>query len=142
MQLDANAAENGTLTGDLSAAHAEIESARLQREAISAQLDASRARIQTLERNQTAQEQLRQLESALSDATNAYDALRPKQAPDRRRPRSISASYHDALADASALKVDVARMGSLLDTSSQAVDELAEKTTLGPLRRARQAPRG
>ena len=133
MQLDANAAENGTLTADLSAAHAELESARLQREAISAQLDASRARIQTLERNQTAQEeQLRHLESALSDATDAYDALRA-EAGAQPSAEVDTSSYHEALADASALRDDVARMGSSLDTSSQAVDELAEKTTLTDL---------
>ena len=134
MQLDANAAENGTLTADLSAAHAELDSARLQREAISAQLDASRARIQTLERNQaTQEEQLRQLESALSDATDAYDALRAEAGARPAAAEIDSSSYHDALADASALRDDVARMGSLLDTSSQAVDELAEKTTLTDL---------
>jgi chromosome segregation ATPase len=130
MQLEGNAAENGMLKADLSAAHAELDAARLQREAISAQLDATRARIQTLERNQTAQEeQLRQLESALSDATDANDALRAEAGGSE---VDVS-SYHEALADASALRNDVARMGTLLDTSSQAVDELAEKTTLTDL---------
>jgi chromosome segregation ATPase len=134
MQLDANAAENGTLTADLSAAHAELDSARLQREAIAAQLEASRARIQTLERNQAAhEEQLRQLESALTDATDANDALRA-EAGARPIASEVDASlYHDALADLSALRDDVARMGSLLENSSQAVDELAEKTTLTDL---------
>ena len=42
-------------------------------------------------------------------------------------------SSSDALADASALRDDVARMGSLLDMSAQAVDELAEKTTVTDL---------
>ena len=55
-----------------------------------------------------------------------------KLAPDRRRPRSIPAAIR-ALADASDLRDDVARIGSLLDSSSQAVDELAEKTTITDL---------
>jgi len=135
MQLDANAAENGTLTADLSAAHAELDSARTQREAITAQLEASRARVQTLERNQAAQEdQLRQLESALTDANDANDVLRA-EVDARSAGSDVDApgNYNEALADASALRDDVARMGSLLDTSAQAVDELAEKTTVTDL---------
>ena len=134
MQLDANAAENGTLRADLSAAHAELDSAKLQREAISAQLDASRSRIQTLERNQAAQEeQLRHLESALTDAIDASDVLRAEVDARPAASEVDASSYHEVLADASALRDDVARMGSLLDASSQAVDELAEKTTLTDL---------
>jgi hypothetical protein len=129
MQLDANTAENGMLRADLSAAQAELDAARAQREAITAQLDASRARIQTLERNQSAQdEQIRQLERSLNEANDANDVLRAEAA-------SLSSlpSSSDALADVSALRDDVARMGSLLDISAQAVDELAEKTTVTDL---------
>ena len=131
MQLDANAAENGTLAADLSAAHAELDAARTQREAITAQLDASRARVQTLERNQSAQEeQVQQLETlAPRRATTRPRRCgpRPARGPERRSPPS------DAFDDASALRDDVARMGSLLDMSAQAVDELAEKTTVTDL---------
>ena len=129
MQLDANTAENGMLTADLSAAHAELDAARAQREAIIGQLDASRARIQTLERNQSAQEaQVRQLERSLNEANDANDVLRAEAAS-----LSSMPSSSDALADVSALRDDVARIGSLLDISAQAVDELAEKTTVTDL---------
>ena len=126
MQLDANVAENGTLAADLSAAQAELDAARRQREAITAQLEASRTRIQTLERNQAAkEEQIRQLERSLGEAN---DALRAESGP-----RSSGLESGEAFGDASALRDDVARMGSLLDTSAEAVDELAEKTTVTDL---------
>ena len=128
MQLDANVAENRTLAADLSAAHAELDAARMQREAITAQLDASRARVQTLERNQSAQEeQIQLLEGTVRAATELNEALRAAG--------TATADSHapEAFADASALRDDVARMGSLLDTSAQAVDELAEKTTVTDL---------
>lgn len=131
MQLDANAAEKGTLAADLSAAQAELDAARTQREAISAQLDASRARIQTLERNQAAQEdRARQLENALGAANDAAEAMRAEVSA---RSGGQSHDSFDALADASALRDDVARMGALLETSTQAVDELSEKTTITDL---------
>ena len=130
MQLDANAAENGTLAADLSAAQAELTAARTQREAITAQLDASRARVQTLERNQaTQEEQIRYLENAIGEANDTNDALRAEMGA---HSGTDGASGHGG-ADASALRDDVARLGSLLDTSAQAVDELAEKTTVTDL---------
>jgi hypothetical protein len=130
MQLDANVAENRTLAADLTAAHAELDAARTQREATTAQLDASRARVHTLERNQSAQqEQVQQLENALRDANDASDRLRAQGGS--RSGEAFASS--DASADASALRDDVARMGSLLDISAEAVDELAEKTTVTDL---------
>jgi predicted nucleic acid-binding Zn-ribbon protein len=129
MQLDANVAEKGTLAADLSAAQAELDAARKQREAITAQLEASRARIQTLERNQAVkEEQIRHLERSLGDANDAAEALRAESGP-----RSSGLASGEAFGDARALRDDVARMGSLLDTSAQAVDELAEKTTVTDL---------
>jgi len=129
MQLDSNAAENLTLAADLSAAQAELDAARTQREAIAAQLDASRSRIQTLERNQSAlEQQVHELERSLSEANEATETLRAEALTMSAAPVSS-----EALADASALRDDVARMGSLLDTSAQAVDELAEKTTVTDL---------
>ena len=125
MQFDANAAEKGMLAADLSAAQAELDAARTQREAITAQLEASRNRIQTLERNQAVkEEQVRHLERSLGEANDAAEALRAE---------SGSRSSGEAFGDAGALRDDVARMGSLLDTSAQAVDELAEKTTVTDL---------
>ena len=129
MQLDANVAENRTLAADLNAAHAELDAARTQREATTAQLDASRARVQTLERNQAAKEEhMRQLESALRDAN---DATNRRRAQARLAVRGTARATSPA--DASALRDDVARMGSLLDISAEAVDELAEKTTVTDL---------
>jgi hypothetical protein len=122
-------AENGTLAADLSAAHAELDAARKQREAITAQLEASRARIQTLERNQAVKEdKIRHLERSLGEANDAAEALRAESGP-----RSSGQESGEAFGDARALRDDVARMGSLLDTSAQAVDELAEKTTVTDL---------
>ena len=130
MQLDGNAVEHRTLEADLRAAQAELEAAHMQREAITAHLDATRARVQTLERNQSAQdEQVQQLESALRDAHDAADALRAEAGS---RSGELVASS-ESFDDASALRDDVARMGSLLDMSAQAVDELAEKTTVTDL---------
>jgi hypothetical protein len=131
MQLDANAAEKGTLAADLSAAQAELDAARTQREAITAQLDASRARIQTLERNQLVHEdRVRQLEAALGAANDAAEAIRGELSA---RPDGPDLDAVQAMADASALRDDVARMGSILESSAQAVDELAEKTTITDL---------
>jgi predicted nucleic acid-binding Zn-ribbon protein len=131
MQLDANAAEKGMLAADLSAAQAELDAARTQREAITAQLEASRARIQTLERNQSVHEdRVRQLEAALGAANDSADAIRAELAA---RPDGPDLDAVHAMADASALRDDVARMGSILESSAQAVDELAEKTTITDL---------
>jgi chromosome segregation ATPase len=114
MQLETNSAENGMLAADLSAAQAELGAARTQREAVAAQLEASRARIQTLERNHSSlEDQVRHLESALADA---------------HAQRGTASDAGDS-ADTMSLRDDVARMGSLIDTSVQAVEELAEKTT-------------
>jgi hypothetical protein len=130
MQLDANVAENRTLIADLSAAHAELDAARMQREAITGQLDATRGRVQTLERNQSAQdEQVQQLESALRDAHDVADTLRAEAGSGS----GGAVASSESMADTSALRDDVARMGSLLDMSAQAVDELAEKTTVTDL---------
>ena len=130
MQLDANAAENGTLAADLTAAQAELQSARTQREATTAQLDASRARVQTLERNQAAHEdRVRRLESSLNEATVANDVLRAESAAHSGSDLDVG----QALSDAGDLREQVARLGSLLDSSSQAVEELAEKTTITDL---------
>jgi DNA repair exonuclease SbcCD ATPase subunit len=131
MELDANAAEKGMLAADLSAAQAELDAARTQREAISAQLEASRARIQTLERSQSAQEdRVRQLEKALGTANDSAEALRAELAA---RPGDSDLHAVQAMADDSALRDDVARMASILESSSQAVDELSEKTTINDL---------
>jgi chromosome segregation ATPase len=131
MQLDANAAENGTLAADLSAAQAELAAARTQREAIAAQLDASRTRIQTLERNQSVHEdRVRQLEQALGAANDTAEALRAEVSA---RPDGPDQGSLDAIAEASSLRDDLARMGSILESSTQAVEELSEKTTINDL---------
>jgi predicted nucleic acid-binding Zn-ribbon protein len=130
MQLDATVAENGVLSADLIAAQAELDAARTQREAVAAQLDASRARIQTLERNLGTQEdQLRALERALDEATIANDVLKA-EAESR-----ASDDGEDSIRaiETGALRDDLVRMGTLLDNSTQAVDELAEKASVTDL---------
>jgi DNA repair exonuclease SbcCD ATPase subunit len=127
MQLDATLAENRTLAADVSAAQGELDAARTQREAITAQLDASRARIQTLERNQQAHDDhVRQLESGLQDAL---------QAEANARQQAATTDVDNALAEAdmSALRLDISRLGSLLDASARAVDELAAASSLTDL---------
>jgi hypothetical protein len=125
MQLDAHLAENRTLLADLSALQAELDAARTQREAITAQLEASRARVQTLERNQTAQQaHVQQLEASLHEALEAATSVRSEATSD------VDAQ---ALADMSALRVDLDRLGSLFDASAHAVDELAAATTITDL---------
>ena len=130
MQLDANTAENGMLAADLSAAQAELDAARAQREAITAQLDASRARIQTLERNQGAQEeQVRQLERSLNEANDANEVLRAESR--LTRPRCHRRATRSPMPARS--ETTWRGWGRCSTSSAQAVDELAEKTTVTDL---------
>jgi chromosome segregation ATPase len=127
MQLEASLAETRTLTTDLSAAHAELDAARMQREAITAQLEASRARVQTLERNQQAREDhVRQLESSLHEALQS-------EASARDQALTMDVDQAQAQADMSALRLDISRLGSLLETSAHAVDDLAAATSVSDL---------
>jgi chromosome segregation ATPase len=127
MQLEASQAETRTLTVDLSAAHAELDAARVQREALTAQLEASRARVQTLERNQQAHDDhVRQLESSLHEAQQS-------EASAREQALTIDVDHAQAQADMSALRLDISRLGSLLETSAHAVDDLAAATSVSDL---------
>src|SRR4029450_13428500 len=126
-QLDANLAENRTLSADLTAAHAELDASRKQREAIAAQLEASRGRGQTLGRNQQAQEDhVRQLETSLN-ATLEGEAMARELAS------SVNADDSQNLAEMSGLRGDLGRIGSLFDTSARAVDHLATATSIADL---------
>jgi chromosome segregation ATPase len=127
MQLDATMAENRTLAADLSAAQADLEAALRQREAVTAQLDATRAQVQTLERNQSSEEEhVRRLESSLTDALQAEASAREYAA----RADAETARVH---ADSAAIRGDVDRLGSLLDSSVHAVDDLASTTSVTEL---------
>jgi hypothetical protein len=127
MELDATLAENKTLAADLSAAQGEIDAAHAQREAITAQLEASRARIQTLERNQASHhENLHRLEAGLNDALQAEASARELAA-------NAEVDVARSQADMAALRADVDRLGSLMDASMHAVDELAGATTISDM---------
>jgi chromosome segregation ATPase len=127
MQLEASLAETRTLTADVSAAHAELDAARMQREAIAAQLEASRARVQTVERNQQAHEDhVRELEAQLHEALKS-------EASAREQALTIDVDHAQAQADMSALRLDISRLGSLLETSAHAVDDLAAATSVSDL---------
>jgi chromosome segregation ATPase len=127
MQMEASASEAGTLAADLSAAQAEIESAHKQREAVAAQLEASRLRLQNLERSHAAHEEtIRRLESGLNDALQSEASAREMAA-------GTDADVARAHADMAALRSDVDRLGSLLDASIQSVDELSSATTITDL---------
>ena len=127
MQLDASLAENRTLAADISAAQAELDAARTQREAITTQLEATRARVQTLERNQIAQEEhVRQLQHHLQDAQTA-------EASARQQFVNVDVDHAQAQADMSSLRLDISRLGALLDASARAVDDLAAATSVNDL---------
>ncbi len=80
-QLEASAGERGRLLTSLSAAQGEISTAQEQREGLAAQLKASHARVQTLERTESHHaEQFRQLEAKLKEATKAEATLRSQAA--------------------------------------------------------------
>jgi chromosome segregation ATPase len=127
MQLENASSETRTLNADLTAARAEIESAHKQREAAAAQLEATRLRVQTLERNQSSNDEtIRRLESSLNDAIQSEATARELAA-------GTDADVARALADMAALRGEVDRMGSLLDASTQSIDEMAASTTIGDL---------
>jgi len=126
-QLDASAGENARLTADVTAAHAELDTARAQREAIASQLEASTVRVLTLERNQmTHQENLQQLEIGLTDALREEAILREQTA-------SANVEIAGAREEITTLRSDVEKLVSLLDASSRAVDELSTVTTVADL---------
>ena len=80
-QLEAGAAEKGTLLAALSAAQNELQTANEQRDAIASQLKASSARIQTLERSQAKHDDMvRQLQAKLDVAKDAGKRVREQPA--------------------------------------------------------------
>jgi chromosome segregation ATPase len=127
MQIEASASEARTLAADMGAARAELEAAHKQRDAVAAQLEASRLRLQNLERAQAAHEEtIRRLESGLNDALQSEASAREAAA-------GTDADVARAHADMAALRSDVDRLGLLLDASAQSIDELSSATTISDL---------
>jgi len=126
-QIENTSSETRTLHADVTAARAESEAAHKQREAVAAQLEATRLRVQTLERNQASNDDtIRRLEASLNDAIQSEATARELAA-------GTDADVARALADMAALRGEVDRMGSLLDASTQSIDEMAASTTIGDL---------
>ncbi len=127
MQIENANSEARTAVADLTAARAEIESAHKQREAVAAQLEATRLRVQTLERNQASNEEtIRRLENSLNDAIQSEASAREFAA-------GTDADVARAQADMAALRGEVDRMGSLLDASTQSIDEMSASATISDL---------
>jgi chromosome segregation ATPase len=127
MQLESSLAENRTLSADLAAAQAEVEAGARQREALDSQLEASRAHVQVLERNQnTHEESLKRLEIGLSDALQAEASAREMAA-------GVEVELAAARAELELLRTDVDRLSSIFDASSQSVDELSSMATIADL---------
>jgi chromosome segregation ATPase len=126
-QIENTSSETRTLHADVTAARAESEAAHKQREAVAAQLEATRLRVQTLERNQASNDDtIRRLEASLNDAIQSEATARELAA-------GTDADVARALADMAALRGEVDRMGSLLDASTQSIDEMAASSTIGDL---------
>src|SRR5262245_66044366 len=101
MQLENTEHDARTAAADLGASRAEIEAGHKQREAATAQLEATRMRVQTLERAQTANEEsIRRLETGLNDALQS-------EANARELAAGTDADVARALADMAALRGDV-----------------------------------
>ena len=127
MQLETKEHEVRTAVADLGAARAEIEVAHKQREAVAAQLEATRLRVHTIERSQTANEEtIRRLEGNLTDALQSEASAREMAA-------GTDADVARAHADMAALRGDVDRMAMLLDASIQSIDELSSSSTISDL---------
>ncbi len=122
-QLEASAAEKGRLMSEFSAAQNELKTANEQRDAIAAQLKASSARVHSLERIQSKHEEnVRQLQARLEAARDSEASLRERT--------EVSA---DVQGEIDSLNGHVERLGSMLDTALNGVDEIAGTTTVGGL---------
>jgi predicted nucleic acid-binding Zn-ribbon protein len=140
-QLEGAAGEKGKLQAELSATHAELHTAREQREAIAAQLKASVARAQKLERSQAqAEDHVRMLESKLKDAEGKLSDAQGKltgamQAEKALREQAANREQESAGAEARvvALGAEADRARKLMDTCARGIDELASATTISGL---------
>jgi hypothetical protein len=126
-QLEASAAEKGRVLASLSATQGELHTAQEQREAFAAQLKASHARVQALERAQAQQaENVKQLEGKLSDTARAEAALREQAAGQAKESAARKAEIAAGAAETE-------RALALFDASVRGFDDLAAATTVSAL---------
>jgi hypothetical protein len=126
-QLEASAGERGRLLTSLSAAQGEISTAQEQREGLAAQLKASHARIQTLERTESHHaEQFRQLEAKLKEATKAEATLRSQAASHKQESAGRQAEI-------ATLGEEAERARTVFDACLRGANELGAATTVTAL---------
>jgi len=126
-QLEASAGERGRLLTSLSAAQGEISTAQEQREGLAAQLKASHARIQTLERTESQHaEQFRQLEAKLKEATKAEATLRSQAASHQQESAGRQAEI-------ATLGEEAERARAVFDACLRGANELGAATTVTAL---------
>jgi chromosome segregation ATPase len=126
-QLEASAGERGRLLTGLSAAQGEISTAQEQREGLAAQLKASHARIQTLERTESQHaEQFRQLEAKLKEATKAEATLRSQAASHQQESAGRQAEI-------ATLGKEAERARAVFDACLLGANELGAATTVTAL---------
>jgi chromosome segregation ATPase len=133
-ERDARSAERNLVAAERDAAAAErnlVAAERdvmaAERDAIAARLDASNARILSLEHAQAEYEdKIRHLEARIETVTEAESRLREQGSSD-------GYEIDRAKAEADAMRGEAQRLGSLLETSVHAADDLAAATSISSL---------
>jgi hypothetical protein len=126
-QLEASAGERGRLLTSLSTAQGELRTAQEQREGVAAQLKASQARVQVLERAEAQHyDHVRELDAKVNEAMRAESALRAQ---------ALSHQQESAgrQAEIAALGAEAERARAVFDACLRGAAELADATTVAGL---------
>ncbi|HEX2342076.1 MAG TPA: hypothetical protein VHI98_16490 [Vicinamibacterales bacterium] len=123
-QLEASASERSRLLTSLSAAQGELGTAQEQREGLAAQLRASQARAQALERAESQRnEQVKQLEAKLNETKHAEAALKTQAATHQKESAGRQAEM-------ASLGEEAERARAVFDACLRGAGELAAATTV------------
>jgi hypothetical protein len=123
-QLEASASERSRLLTSLSAAQGELGTAQEQREGLAAQLKASQARAQTLERAESQRdEQVKQLEAKLNETMRTEAALKSQAATHQKESAGRQAEM-------ASLGEEAQRARGVFDACLRGAEELAAATTV------------
>jgi chromosome segregation ATPase len=123
-QLEASASERSRLLTSLSAAQGELGTAQEQREGLAAQLRASQARAQALERAESQRnEQVKQLEAKLNETKHAEAALKTQAATHQKE-------FAGRQAEMASLGEEAERARAVFDACLRGAGELAAATTV------------
>jgi chromosome segregation ATPase len=140
-QVESRTAEQATLAGSLAAAHeareraeaaveqaaAAARGAESERDTVCRDLDAARARVESLERERDAHgDAIRQLEARVADAADADAAA-------RERLDAAERDHECTRGELESLRADADRMVSLLDVAVHAIGDLGNSTSVGEL---------